>query len=107
MMGVPFGSGIPKHTRVDSSPVGFRINYYEAIKEARSGSNRSGQQLVLGGFGNEADRVQQNGSGFKSKFFGLSRYSQSRKAGLSKCEEIKIDKIDESHSKPSHDESSE
>jgi hypothetical protein len=62
---------------------------------------------VLGGFGNEAERVQRKNSGIKSKFFRLSRYSQSKKALLSKCEEIKIDKIEESQSRKSQDESSE
>ncbi|TNV86334.1 hypothetical protein FGO68_gene14014 [Halteria grandinella] len=114
MMNAPYGSGIPQNnmqwgSRIDSSPAGFRINYFHAIKDARSGSNRSGQQLVLGGFGNEAEKaqVQRNNSGIKSKFFRLSRYSQSKKGLLSKCEEVKIDKIDESQSRKSQQDSSE
>lgn len=106
------GGGIPSlaGNHKDSSPVGFRINYFHAIKEARSScSNRSGNNLVMGGFSLEADKVQasvlqQSNSQFKSKFFRVSKYSQSRKAAGG-CEEVKFDKIEEDLNK-SHSETS-
>ena len=61
---------------------------------------------MLGGFSNEADKVQRSQSAFKSKFFRLSKHSQSRKQAVSKCDEIKFDKIDESNNKSHSDEES-
>jgi hypothetical protein len=60
---------------------------------------------VLGGFSGEADKLQTSNSQFKSKFFRLSKRSQSRNAAISKCEDFKFDKRDESMKK-SHSETS-
>jgi len=65
----------------DSSPAaGFRVNYFNAIKEARSGTNKSNQrQTPVNDFSVEADNLKRDNSKVKSKFFKVSRYSASRK----------------------------
>jgi hypothetical protein len=57
--------------------------------------------MVMGGFSNEADKVvAASNSQFKSKFFRLSKYSQSRKAaGVSKHEDAKFEQIEEGNNR--------